>query len=97
MVSQNVVELLDSVMNDDSLAIVTEYCDKGDMSRWMANALSKRVGESERFAIVFETYIQLGKPVKVIFAKAQLSGNEDPGRIAQYGNLESEIVFACLG
>lgn len=66
--SQNVVKLFGSVMDTASLAIVTEYCDKGDMSSWMDSEI-KNSDKGVHLATVLEAYVQLGTSVEPISAE----------------------------
>ncbi|KAH7713494.1 hypothetical protein AAVH_19150 [Aphelenchoides avenae] len=59
MVSKNVVEFLGSAMDHVSLMVVTEYCEKGDMSRWMDGELSKDLDDGVHLVTVLEAYVQL--------------------------------------
>ncbi|KAH7668137.1 protein kinase domain protein [Aphelenchoides avenae] len=58
-VSANVVKLLGSVEDHERFVIVTEFCEKGDMSGWMDDALRSCDGYQEQLATVLEAYVQL--------------------------------------
>ncbi|KAH7705953.1 NIMA-related kinase 11 [Aphelenchoides avenae] len=58
-VSANVVKLLGSVEDQERFVIVTEFCEKGDMSGWMDDALRSCDGYQEQLATVLEAYVQL--------------------------------------
>ncbi|KAH7698923.1 receptor kinase, partial [Aphelenchoides avenae] len=58
-VSKNVVKLLGSVTNRDSLAIVAEYCEEGSMARWLEGELSKSIDVHAKYTTLIGLYAQI--------------------------------------
>lgn len=72
--SQNVVKLLGTVVNHNSLIIITEYCDKCDMSRWMDVEISTTASEEVRLTTVLEAYVQIGEVKTERFQRSRRLG-----------------------
>lgn len=57
------MKLFGNILNDPALALVTEYCDLGDMSCWINEAHGESIDDERllHLLIVLEAYIQLGE------------------------------------